>query len=160
MKGDKEAKRMMQAVAAISTRFRNATIKGGGRTEGGSNADVAEGLRDQGRNFFETQTTADAAAKAFAKMTELVAVKAKHKPTASDALIGQVWIAAMKAAATAAVKNIESGQFDGGGNHSLTPDYSAQKQKKHGFTMPIGKATGQLLNNLSAHVGNIKLHKT
>jgi hypothetical protein len=159
MKGDKEARRMMQAVAAISTRFRNATLAGKGRADRGNNADVAEGLRDQGRNFFETQETADAAAKAFARVTEIVATKAKRTPTQSDALIGQVWIAAMKAAAARAVENINAGNFEGGGSTSLTPEYSADKQRDVGFTMPIGKKTGDLLNNLAA-AGTIRLQKT
>jgi hypothetical protein len=162
MTGDKEAKRMMRAVAAISARFRNATLAGKTRKDGGNNATVAEGLRDQGRNFFETQKTADAAAKAFARMTEVVAMKAKRQPSQSDALIGQVWIAAMKAASEAAAKNINDGNFEGGGSTTLSEAYAIQKAKPPpagvGFTMPIGKATGDLLNNLAA-AGTIRLHK-
>ncbi len=162
MKGDKEAKRMLETVARISTWYKNATMLGHGRDDGENNANIAQYLRDQGRNFFETQSTADAAAKAFAKKTEIVAVKAKRIVSEGGRrnLAGQVWTAAMEAALAAAEKNIKEGNFEGGGKHSLTPDYAARKQKDHGFTMPIGKATGQLLNNLSEHVGNIKLHKT
>lgn len=150
---------MLQACQAISSRFKNATLAAKGRADGGSNANVADGLRGQGRNFFETQETANAAAEAFARTTEIVAAKAKANPTQSDALIGQVWIAAMAAAADAAAKNINDGNFEGGGSSSLSDAYAARKQKDHGFTYPIGKATGDLLNNLSSHVGNIRLHK-
>jgi hypothetical protein len=158
MKGDKEAARMMRAAAAISSRFRNATLAGKGRADKGNNATVAEGLRDQGRNFFETQETADAAAKAFARTLEIVAMKAKRQPTQSDALIGQVWIAAMKAASARAVENINSGTWEGPGKANLTKKYADRKQRDHGFQYPIGKATGDLLNNLAA-AGTIRLHK-
>ena len=150
---------MMQTLGAISSRYKNATIPGKGRSDGRTNAQVGDGLRDQGRNFFETQETADAAAKAFAKHTELAAIKAKRSPRVADAVVAQVWIAAMKAAANAAVKNIEGGNFEGGGSSTLTPAYAARKQSNVGFTMPIGKATGELLNNLAQHVGNITVHK-
>jgi hypothetical protein len=55
---------------------------------------------------------------------------------------------------------IESGNIAGGGAVApLTQQYAKAKMKKHGFTKPIGVATGQLLDNLSQDVKNVKVIK-
>jgi hypothetical protein len=42
----------------------------------------------------------------------------------------------------------------------LTPKYAALKKKKFGFTHPIGKASGQLLDNVAPASKNIKLNRS
>lgn len=54
--------------------------------------------------------------------------------------------------------NIEQGQWRGSGG-DLDAEYAEQKQKKHGFTHPIGVATGQLLDNVAPSSKNIELVK-
>ena len=162
MTGDAELTRMMDALAKISSHYVSADMHGKERADGKNNAEIAGYLREQGRNFFETQSTADAAAKAFAAQLEIAAARAKTAKTDGQRanLAAQVWIAAMEAALERAAKNIDEGAFEGGGSASLSEIYEPQKYRDHGFTYPIGKATGELLNNLSSHAGNIKLKRS
>ena len=53
-------------------------------------------------------------------------------------------------------RRINSGDWLGGGDSELNPEYEKQKQKKHGFTRPIGVATGQVLDNVSPSKRNIR----
>lgn len=56
--------------------------------------------------------------------------------------------------------HIVRGTVAGGGSvDALSPEYAKVKQRKYGFTHPIGVATGQLLDNLSPDVKNIKIIK-
>lgn len=58
------------------------------------------------------------------------------------------------------VAMIETQKVAGGGPlPALTAKYAAYKKKKFGFERPIGKASGQLLDNL-AHTGSIRYTKS
>jgi len=73
---------------------------------------------------------------------------------------GQIMGNALRSAALSFLKwitnNIETQNWNGEGG-DLSEEYAAIKKKKFGFTHPIGKATGQLIDNVAPSSKNIKL---
>jgi hypothetical protein len=72
--------------------------------------------------------------------------------------LGNALKAACKSYLTWLSGNIENQTWKGGGG-DLSEDYAARKQKQHGFTHPIGVASGQLLDNVSPISKNIKFNR-
>jgi hypothetical protein len=72
----------------------------------------------------------------------------------------QIMGGALRSAAMSFLKwitnNIETQNWNGEGG-DLSEEYAAIKKKKFGFTHPIGKATGQLIDNVAPSSKNIKL---
>jgi hypothetical protein len=97
----------------------------------------------------QTQIIAASAAGDIVKASKLKAQWAK-----------QIMGNALRSAALSFLKwisgNINSGNWNGEGG-DLSEEYAAYKKKKFGFTHPIGKATGQLIDNVAPSSKNIKL---
>lgn len=161
IEGDKRALAMMKELEKLGSIINGADLHGKTRQEGGKdNGQVAQWLIKQGRDFFSTEAGAEAAAQAFADAVEERMAKATEGNMKAGAVAGYAWVQAMKAAMKVAAENINAGNFEGGGSEKLDPAYEKAKAAMHGFAYPIGKATGQLLDNLSSsNYGNIKLKR-
>ncbi len=142
------------------------------------NDEVAAFLKKGGRDFFKaTPATAnDVAAAIAAEMQTRLNFMTRAKLTAGM-LAGKTLrgvgkntkkkaqeIAAagltkgMQVYMQSVVANIESGTWEGDGSHELSEEYEAWKLRKLKFAYPIGKASGQLLENLdSSNKANIRL---
>ena len=125
----------------------------GRRADGVDYTKLMQGLIDTGRDFFSAdQPVADAVAQAMATAIEdSVAGLAKKGRTATDDQLALKGLkAAMEEYMAQVVKRIENQTVaDGGGPEPLSPAYAKYKERKFGFTTPIGKATGQLLQSLA-----------
>lgn len=161
LKGDKRAKAMIKALMKLQTAVTGAGLHGKGRVDSNTNnASIAEGfIKLHKRDFFNTQNVADAAAEAFARAAEQRITKMKPGQKATGVAM-YAWRQGMKAAMAEVIKNINNAKWDGGGKNYLSDDYGDWKEMKLGFTLPIGKATGQLIKNFDkSNVGNITLYK-
>jgi hypothetical protein len=139
---------IIEQLRELGTHYSGVELRGA-RNDGVDMDDIIESLSDNGRDFFSADdATADAVAAAMAAEVErrASAAKAKGRVVSDDSLAAAGLKAAMGAYMAAVKERIENQVVAGGGApKELTPAYAALKQRKYGFTTPIGKATGQLL---------------
>jgi hypothetical protein len=131
-----------------------------------TNSQVLEWLRDGGRDFKtitddEVKEIEDAFIHEVERRMERLGTRdiKSIKNTMNSILVSGLKASLMKIISIIHTR-IERGTVAGGASvKQLSEEYSKVKQRKHGFTKPIGKATGQLLENLSQDVKNIKVIK-
>lgn len=121
-----------------------------------TNAEILQYLAEQGRNFTEMDASElDEIAQAFVdKIEEFMskveaAEKGKDQMKAARNTAANSWKAAMLEDMRLVTEHIEEGRFTGGGNKDLSPAYARFKQAAVGFTHPIGKFHGELIDNLN-----------
>ena len=182
-KGLAEAQELLATLEKMGAKKRSVDLHGKERLESGSsanNAQIMEWLKDTGRDFITP--TQDMMAKIGQKLSDEIedglvkayarraarAIKAHakqkpYKPKGDDQLARSVMNRALKNAMFEAMEimteRIEKQETADGVLKELTEAYAAYKQKKFGFTTPIGKATGQLIDNLEPAARNIKLRR-
>jgi hypothetical protein len=172
--GLEEANMMLKALEKIARVRRSADLNSKHRREGNSklnNAEIFKFLADGGRDFVTPSSKAlEAIDKAAVAKIEqgLARYKVGHKggrlinagnmtqsqarQVQAKALVdaAQVWMAEI-------TRRINDGDWTGDGDPKLVEEYERYKNKKFGFAYPIGKATGQLLDNVAPGTRNIKL---
>ena len=118
-----------------------------------TSAQVLQDLAGGGRDF--AYASSDLTGQIAATVARGVQAQINARAQNVDSAAAKVYTAAMKTYREAVVARINSGDWEGGGG-DLSPAYAAEKREKHGFTYPIGIATGQLIREL-ATAGRIKL---
>ena len=185
--GIEEAQDLIQKLHALGSSIQSAEVNGRARKEDGrkNNAQVLRWLGENhkggNRNFWEmTQAETDTIViKPFVKKLMDSLNEMGNHPTKSSmkaaavAKLGDVKKAAqwanqkmgnaMKAACNAYLRwvsaNIENGNWKGSAG-DLDSAYADLKKKRHGFTHPIGVATGQLLDNVAPSKKNIQINRS
>jgi hypothetical protein len=153
VKGDTKFAALLQQIERLDTVFKGVRLIGK-REDGVDSDDIIESLIERDRDFFapDDAVAEDVAAAAAAELEKRLAAAAEidsPKPTDNE-LAGSMLRAAMKAYMAAVVQRIEQQRTaSGGAPRELTAAYAAQKEKDVGFITPIGKRTGQLLENLT-----------
>ena len=156
-------------IRAVDLHAKNRQEDGGKR--GLNNAQILEYLADGGRDFVmaddaivkkTAQAIVDSVMEDMQQFLKRVEKRKKGKrPESAEERVateiasrafkraGEVWLEQI-------TENIEAGKWEGDGSDRLNPDYEKRKQAKHGFAYPIGKATGQLLDNVAPKNRNLK----
>lgn len=140
--GPNEAERIAQAAAAEAER-RIAAVQ----------AKAAAGARreQQGKAMSGAQARATAL---------LSGAKTEETRAAARSAAAATWRAAMREYMEIVTEHIQEQTGPDGApleSPSLSPDYAARKQRAVGYTLPIGKRSGQLLENLNASIASGKI---
>jgi hypothetical protein len=148
-----EWKALLEQLKQLETRFSGVELIGS-RADGVDSNDIVESLIEYGRDFFSSdQQLADDVAQAMADEIERrsQAAMEKGRPDPSDDVLASSGLmAAMKVYMVGVLERIDAQRTaTGGGPQALTDKYAAYKNKRWGFTTPIGKASGQLLSALT-----------
>lgn len=157
LQGDTEFQELFRQIEELSTRFAGVRLIAT-REDGRDTDKIVDGLTAHGKDFFSSddavaELVAEASAAEIEKRMQAAAKKGRPAP-GDDALAGSMLRAAIKAYSEAVKDRIESQRVAGGGSPDpLTPEYAAYKERKYGFTSPIGKASGQLLEGLAVGGG-------
>ena len=130
------------------------------------NALIVDELIEAGRDFFTpdratSQAVADELDRELQKRIDEMkrSRQAMTMQAVNGAMAGGL-ISAMQTYMRAVVARIEAQQTATGSPSPLSPGYAAWKLGKYGFETPIGKATGNLLENLDAsNKANIRPRK-
>ena len=177
-----QAQDLLATLKKMGAKPRSVDLHGKQRLEGNdaNNAEVLGWLKNTGRDFITpTKEMMDEIGEALKNEIEEGLIKAKarraaravtasakqtpYKPKGDDQLAKSVMNRALKNAMFKAMKimsdRINNQETADGVLTELTEKYAAYKQKKFGFTRPIGKATGQLIDNLAQSARNIKLRR-
>lgn len=171
--GLEEADMMLQALQRISKVRRSADLNSKQRHEADStmnNAQILKFLDDGGRDFVTPSSKAlDEMDKAAVTMIEKGLAKyrvghqggritnagkmtqAQARGVQSNAIgaAAQIWLKEI-------TRRVKEGDWTGDGDPKLVEEYEKWKRKTFGFAYPIGKATGQLLDNVAPGSRNIK----
>ena len=140
-----------------------------------NNVEIANELIKRARDFFsirdeEAERIAQSAANEAQRMLDhlaslpadkgiALAGKAQATTHATQAK-AKAMIAAMKTYMDITGEHFDSQTTITGGPAALSPEYAADKQRRLGFTDPIGVATGQLRENFDpSNSGNIRLRR-
>lgn len=120
-----------------------------------TNAEIMKFLAEQGRDFRHPDSKElDEIGRAFIKEIETkfktLAEKTNVEKAAKN-VSGLGFREAMKVYMASTTERIEEAIWKGDGDKQLSEKYEKFKQRVYGFTYPIGKATGQLLDNLNPH---------
>jgi hypothetical protein len=156
--GDDRFAALLKQIEKLSTRFHGVRLIGK-RQDGVDSDDIIESLIERNRDFFSpddavAEDVASAAAEELEKRLAAAASEKRPNPT-DNALAAAMLKAAMMAYMKAVVERIESQRTaSGAAPQKLTPAYAAYKEKTFGFITPIGKASGQLLENLTPGGGS------
>jgi hypothetical protein len=174
-KGLEQAGQLLRALEKISKTRMTADLNAKERHDDArlNNAEILQFLASQGRDFVTPSTEAlkdiDEAA-----LKEIEQGLAKYKVGRSGSRIvnkgdmtevkarGVMGSALRRAAAEwqkEITRRIEEGDFTGGGDPKLEEEYEKYKLSQYGFAYPIGKATGQLLDNVAPASRNLKLRR-
>lgn len=159
---EKIAKTKMAADLNAKERHDNATL---------NNAEILQFLARQGRNFVTPSRDAlrdiDKAAlkeieKGLAKYKvgrsgSRIVNKGEMNEAKARGVIGNALRSAAKVWQKEITRRIEEGDFEGDGDPKLSEEYEKYKEKLYNFAYPIGKATGQLLDNVRPDTRNLKL---
>jgi hypothetical protein len=172
--GLEEANMLLEALAKIAKVKRSADLNSKTRQETDSvlnNAEIFDFLARGGRDFVTPSKKAlsDIDKAALAAIEKgLLKYKVGHKGgritnagKMTQAQARGVQAKALVAAAQVWMKEItrriNDGDFTGDGDPKLEEEYEKWKQKLYGYAYPIGKATGQLLDNVAPGTRNIKI---
>lgn len=172
--GLQAAMKLMQRMHGIPRAYRGVKLSDVERTESDAeNSIIAEALQKSGRDFFslrkgdeqhivaaydrEIQIALDKEARLLAKLERSTAVGAAAKLATfkgaaegrARGMAGKALRAAMAEYMRLVTQNIEQQRTKSGAPRELTEEYAAVKQRRWGFVHPIGKASGQLLENLN-----------
>lgn len=165
----------LKILEKLGSKIRAVDLHAKQRQEGGrgdlNNAEILDFLAKGGRDFViaddaMVKKTAEVITESImADMQQFLtkvekAKKGKRAASAEERVATQIATRAFLAAGEVwleqITENIESGKWEGDGSDKLNPEYEKRKQAKHGFAYPIGKATGQLLDNLAPKNRNLK----
>jgi hypothetical protein len=161
---EKIAKTRMSADLNAKERHDNATL---------NNAEILEFLAGQGRDFVTPSKDAlkdiDEAAleeieKGLAKYKvgrsgSRIVNKGDMNESKARGVLGNALRKAAKEWKKEITRRIKEGDFEGGGNQKLEPEYEAWKKKIYSYAYPIGVATKQLLDNVKPDSRNLKLRR-
>ena len=145
-----------------------------------TNADILDFLDEQGRNFVDpppVHRMDKAQMKAIEKGVKSIPKRMMTKKTNMKRLVNSAkrglssnlqrlareqMARGLRAAAKEwkkeITRRIEQGDWTGGGG-DLNPEYEAEKLRAVGFAHPIGKRTGQLIDNVAPNTRNLKIIK-
>jgi hypothetical protein len=165
----------LKSIEKIGDVFKAVDLHAKERAEGtgSNNAQILDWLGKQGRDFVTprdgdvqkiAQAFADSVIEDLGQKLKTIGSKTKTGGTiTADQIARQISGKAYKKAAQVwleeITRRIEDGDFDGGGDSKLSPEYEKYKEGKFGFAYPIGKASGQVLDNVSPKTRNLKLRK-
>ncbi len=170
--GMKEAMALLKVLNKIGASIKAVELHGKRRIEGSDNdnADVLDYLSKGGRDFISSDDAMAAdAGRAFMREARkrigqhggIKGVKGlanAEKVAREITMVG--FYAAMDEVKRHIRTRIDTGKTaDGGSPDDLSKAYATYKQNKHGFTKPIGKATGQVYDNLAPGKRNVKFKK-
>jgi hypothetical protein len=171
--GLNESKALLESLFKIAGVRRSADLNAKERQEGGgdNNAEILDHLAKGGRDFVtpskDAQREIDQAC-----LREIEKGLKKYESTASQGRItpskamtqskakqvmGKALVEAAKEWNKEITRRIEEGDWTGDGDRKLSEEYEKHKQNKYKFAYPIGKATGQVLDNVGPGTRNIKL---
>jgi len=153
LKGDTQFKALLRQLERLDTVFKGVRLRAK-REDGVDSDDIVESLIKRDRDFFtaDNAVAESVAASAAAELEKRLAAAAKlGNPSPTDnALAGAMLKAAMATYMKEVVDRIESQRTaSGAAPRELTPEYAAYKEKEFGFVVPVGKASGQLLESLT-----------
>lgn len=120
-----------------------------------TNAEILGYLKEQGRDFVDTSPSeSERVAGAFVAriedfMDKIYSAEGKGIMRAGRNAAANAWKSAMERLMVIVTEHIESGNFTGGGNPELSPAYARFKEAAVGFQKPIGKFSGQLIDNIN-----------
>ena len=172
IEGMKEAKKLLNKVGKGASEVIGVQLNAKKRKETGSslnNRDILNFLKAQHRNFQDlNQQQIDMVEKAIVtelkrKWNRLSFKNINSVAKNITALVASALTKGMEEYSRIIGEMIDKG-VDANGNKlsqtaDLSPEYKDQKQKKHGYVYPIGKATGQLRANVTNTKDNIELIK-
>jgi uncharacterized protein len=171
--GMEEVKAILESIAKYTSSISGAELRAKSRSEGAAtNAEIIqEYLIDQDRDFVTlSETESESIAQTMANRIERAVEEIKAGEIKSsierkvDNAIADGYIKAIQRYMEIVTEHIEQGKSSAGSfEGTLSPKYAARKQAKYGFDYPIGKASGQLLDNLDsggAGKANIRVIKS
>jgi len=153
--GLKELKPYLRQLAAVGNVVEAVELNAKDRADGGpNNAEILQWLDDLTYRFTQTDSSeneqiAEAWVKMFEKLKHTLKVPKGGKESKGKAInvASKSWKEAMRKYMEIVANNINDGNTHG--KTVLEPSTVETKQREHGFVYPIGKATGQLLDNLN-----------
>ena len=183
VKGLEDAKELLAYLHDLGNVVQNAEVLGHQRQEqpGLNNAEVLQYLGEQNpkskrntkRDFYSMSAEEQAvvvdrpfleklweSVEKIAAKPVVVAGRLKSQAAYASQAMGNSLKAACLSYLRWVTDNIESQRWKGGGSSSLSEEYADTKQRKYGFTQPIGKASGQLIDNVAPNAKNIKLNRS
>jgi hypothetical protein len=162
--------KMSAALAELKkagSEYSGVTLSGSSRIDDPKvrNSEILEYLGKSGRKFtepfqFEVQQIAQAAVEEYMKRLQIAFDSAGKKQKWARQTSAAALRASMIEYMTAVKSHIENGQAPGGVK-DLSDPYKDRKNRKYGFVYPIGKASGQLIEDLDTAFasGRMKLTK-
>lgn len=168
-KGLEQAMALLKTLQHMGNAIKAVQLLGKDREDSNkNNAEIITFLIKQDRDFFSADESM--ISRIDKKMVEIMEEEltkqtlqrvktGKSQKSVAQAVAAKAFLAGMEIAKEIMVERIESQTtVDGSAPAELSEQYANWKQAKFGFTT-IGKATGQLLDNLAPGSRNIKLRK-
>lgn len=165
VKGLPAAKKLLKTAEKLGSAIKGAQLNAKSRGDSAkTNAEILEYLAEGGRDF----VTPDS--ETLRKIEETIAghleeglerIKRGNLKKSEKAAATEIAAKAFKEGATVwndkISQNISDGKTADGQVEELSEEYARQKQRRYGFTKPIGVATGQVRDNVAPGGRNIKL---
>ena len=164
--GLKESKNLLKTIEKLGNVFRGVQLNAKDRKDNSDkdNAQILQHLADHGRDFVSADMDLlNEIDKAVSDEIEKgLQYHASNLHTdQSSRLARKIGASAWKKGGITwneeITRRIEEADWIGSGSAELSEPYGTQKEKKHGFKYPIGKATGQVFDNVSPESRNIKI---
>lgn len=168
--GLENAMALLKTLQHMGTAIKEVQLLAKDRVESAAdNAEIIGHLIAQHRDFFSPndemvskidKVMVETMEEELTKQTVKRVSTGKDQKKVANAVAAKAFIAGMEVAKDIMRERIENQvTADGSAPLPLSDDYEIQKQRKFGFTTPIGVATGQLLDNLARGTRNIKLKR-